>query len=320
MPGHLCELDLLKMRPEPALTNQLATFDPGNDADRWHERIFLGEIALFDELVSASNLVSVTRGFVEEELAPYPPVEIHKHLDIAKLIQVLSAAQRRYMQLSEVKMAWSEFFYETGIDVTGSARDRLILRFQPPANTIGAPAHHSTATLGLHRDSWATNLYAQVNWWAPVYPVDRGRTLGVYPDLWAHALPNSSADFDLPTVMKRLREEPGSVKTADLIPHLTASIDGLPCKPVLIDPGSVIAFSSQHVHRGIPNLTEWTRISLDTRTIRATDYLVGRGAPNIDGFARWASPGMFRQIEGGRPFPDLIASANFLRYKRPSGN
>jgi hypothetical protein len=46
---------------------------------------------------------------------------------------------------------------------------------------------------GFHRDTWGTNLYAQVNWWAPVYPITAGRTVALYPTLWSRPVANTSA-------------------------------------------------------------------------------------------------------------------------------
>jgi hypothetical protein len=77
--------------------------------------------------------------------------------------------------------------------------------------------------------------------------------------------------------------------------------------PVVIQPGTLIAFSAAHAHTGVPNYTGLTRISLETRTLSIEDFCAGRGAPNVDGHAPWMSPGLFRRVTDGVKLPELVA-------------
>lgn len=263
------------------------------------------------------GIVDFARAFLAEELAPFEPREIHRHHPPARLAELLGHVQWCYSRSDEAKRGWHALLEEAGLDLIDTARDRLVLRFQPPLEPPEIGAHLSTATLGVHRDSWASNLYAQVNWWGPVYPVAADRTMGLFPDFWDRPLPNDSAKFDMPTLMSRLRMQPGTVGIGELTPRPLASLTMEESVPVMIEPGEVIAFSAQHLHAGICNRSDETRISLDTRTIRRSDYLAGRGAPNIDGRAQWATPLLFRQIAGGQPFHAMIGTDPVMSFEDP---
>jgi hypothetical protein len=76
--------------------------------------------------------------------------------------------------------------------------------------------------------------------------------------------------------------------------------------PVVIDPGTLIAFSAAHAHVGVPNHTDLTRISLETRSLSIEDFCVGRGALNVDGRAAWMSSGLFRRLSDGVKLPELV--------------
>ena len=210
-------------------------------------------------------LAAASRTFIERFLSPHHPTEIHRHFEEQALAAILSAAQREFANTVEIKHPWQTL----GLDPSATARDRLILRFQPP-HPRGARREwaRSTATVSFHRDSWGTNLYAQVNWWAPIYPITAGRTFAFYPKLFARPVANSSADFDIDDVVRRNREAPETVREGDLLPRLLEEVDPRDALPVTIDPGEVIAFSAQHAHVGIQNHTDYTRISLDTRTLQ----------------------------------------------------
>ncbi len=282
-------------------------YDRALDAAGLHAALYDGAIIRFRELDSMAALVALARAFLEDALAPHPPIEIHRHLAQTALAERLAAVQRAFSNSAEAKRLWQEVLTEIGLDPAETARDRLILRFQPPHPPGGRrPWARSTATVGFHRDSWGTNLYAQVNWWAPIYPVSAERTFAFYPRLFAQPLANSSASFDIADVIRRGREAPETVRPGEMVPRLLEEIDPAEAMPVVIDPGEVIAFSSQHAHAGVQNHTDFTRISLDTRTLQIADQMSGRGARNVDGRARWMAFGLFRRVSDGKPLADIL--------------
>ena len=164
----------------------------------FHDRIYAGEILRLDGLAQQSRVVTFTRQFLEDRFHPYVPVEIHRHLSHEQQVEQFAAATRDYARCAEVKRLWCDLFAAVGLDPGATVRDRLHLRFQPHQSPDAPVVRtRSTATVRFHRDTWGTNLYAQVNWWAPVYAITAGRTMALYPQLWAKPLRNSSPGFDL---------------------------------------------------------------------------------------------------------------------------
>ena len=285
---------------------------PG-DPSALYDALYAGEIMRFSGLPSMAALVAFTRSFVEEQLAPHPPVEIHRYLDSRALSTRLAEVQREYSRSAEVRRLWRELFEAVGLDPADTARDRLKVRFQVHREAGEAPAwSRSTATVGFHRDSWGTNLAAQVNWWAPVWPITANRTFAIYPRLWDVPIPNNSADFDLADVMERLRTAPETVGAGQLAPCPTQAMDSAGGAPVVLEPGEIIAFSGAHAHVGIPNHTGLTRISLETRTVSISDVQAQRGAPNVDGEARWVAPGLFRRLNDGAPLNAILGCGRLV--------
>ena len=273
----------------------------------FHDRIYAGEILRLDGLPAHARVLDFTRKFLDDRFHPHVPVEIHRHLSHAQQVEQFAAATRDYARLDEVKRLWRRVFEAAGLDPAATVRDRLHLRFQPHQE----PGHaltrtRSTATVRFHRDTWGTNLYAQVNWWAPVYPVTAGRTMALYPTLWLQVLDNTSATFDFSKVLERSRAGENVSAYDGGIPQLLEQIDPTLGVPVTIEPGSIIAFSAAHAHTGVPNHTGLTRISLETRTLSIEDFCAGRGAPNVDGHAPWMSPGLFRRVTDGAKLPELV--------------
>ena len=283
-------------------------FSYANDSETLHAQLYEGAIARFRGLEPMQKLVGFTQDFLETRLAPHPPVESHRHFAPKALAEVYAELRREFSRAEEARRLWRAVFEAAGLDPDATARDRLILRFQPPhLPDRERPWARSTAALRFHRDTWGTNLYAQINWWAPVYPLHAGRTLMLFPDLFAQPLANSSAEFNISDVVRRNREVPETVKDGDMIPQLLDALDWSQGIPVLIAPGEIIAFSAQHAHASVHNLTDCTRISMDTRTLKTPDHVAGRGARNVDGRARWMTPGMFKRLSDNRPLTEILA-------------
>jgi hypothetical protein len=285
-------------------------------AEDFHERIYSGQVVAIDAQPAMAELVSFTQTFLQEAMFPHCPTHIHRHWTQAQQAERFTRCQHDFHQAQEVRRLWATLMESLGLDPAGLACDRLHLRFQPhqPAD-LPASRARATATIAFHRDTWGSNLYAQTNWWAPVYPISAERTFAIYPHLWDRALPNSSAEFDLAAVLEHSRVGGrNSVDADQAIPHLLEPVDVDQAQPVVIDPGSIIAFSGAHAHAGVPNSTGLTRISFETRTLWIDDLRTGRGAPNVDGHAQWMSPGFFRRMSDGQRLHEILGCGYITPY------
>jgi hypothetical protein len=273
--------------------------------DDFHERIYGGQILAIEAQPVMAELVKFTQDFLQDTMFPHCPTHIHRHWTHARQAERFTHFQQQFHQSAEVQRLWTELMEALALDPTQLACDRLHLRFQPPERSESRA--RATATIAFHRDTWGSNLYAQTNWWAPIYPINAERTFALYPHLWDRALHNSSAEFDLPAVLERSRAGGrNSVDADQAIPHLLEAVGTDQAQPVVIDPGSILAFSGAHAHAGVPNHTDLTRISFETRTLWIDDLRRGRGAANVDGHARWMSPGFFRRLSDGQRLHVLL--------------
>ena len=286
---------------------------PGSDTDALHDSLFRGAIGYLKSFPEMPAIVALTKTFLEERLTPFEPVRIHEME--GDLAERCAALKREYANNREVKELWQNLFEAVGLNPQNAMRDQLTLRFQPPMPPLGErPWSRSTATVAFHRDTWGTNLYAQVNWWAPVYPITANNTFAFLPELFARPIKNNSSEFDIVAIMERNRGQGRPVGQGEMVPQLQEEIDLSNAQPVAIAPGELIVFSSQHAHVGVPNSTDLTRISLETRTLRLVDVERGRGALNVDGSARWVSYGLFRRIADGKPLPDILGVSPFVPF------
>ena len=291
---------------------------PGS-ARQFHDRIYAGEIIRIAELPAMAALVALTRAWLEDALHPWAPPEIHRYLSHDEQTLRFAQCQNAFARSKEVREHWRAVVESLGLAPDALACDRLHLRFQPHREPRqSTPRARTTATIAFHRDTWGSNLNAQTNWWAPIYPITTGRTVALYPHLWQQALRNCNADFDMRALLERShRDGRNAVDADEAIPHLLEAIDPQQGVAVDIAPGSLIAFSGAHAHAGVGNNTGLTRISFETRSVLIDDVLAGLGAPNIDGHAPWRTPGLFRRMSDTRRLNDILGCGFIEPYRRP---
>lgn len=291
---------------------------PGS-ARQFHDRIYAGDIIRITELPAMAALVALTRAWLEDALHPWAPPEIHRYLSHDEQTLRFAQCQNAFARSKEVREHWRVVVESLGLAPDALACDRLHLRFQPHREPRqSTPRARATATIAFHRDTWGSNLYAQTNWWAPIYPITTGRTFALYPHLWQQALRNCSADFDMRALLERShRDGRNAVDADEAIPHLLEAIDPQQGVAVDIAPGSLIAFSGAHAHAGVGNNTGLTRISFETRSVLIDDVLAGLGAPNIDGHAPWRTPGLFRRMSDTRRLNEILGCGFIEPYRRP---
>jgi hypothetical protein len=143
-------------------------------------------------------------------------------------------------------------------------------------------------------------VYAQTNWWAPIYAISAGRTIAVYGEYWEKPLKNTSAGWDLEEIRS-------GRSTAPLVPEPTETVDTDSELRLVMEPGDLLCFSGAHLHASVPNSTGVARFSAEVRTVDAGDAANGRGAPNVDGEAPHVATDWFRHVVDDTPLTAVVA-------------
>ena len=241
------------------------------------ERIFDGEVMVFRQVAPLRELLDITDVMIREVFGE-EPVLAHVRWDYEQMANRAADLQKIFKQTTAVRALFQAALESLGVPPEESYWDKLHLRVLPS----GPPSEsRPIRSLKAHRDTWGSNLMAQINWWAPVYSLTPDRGLAVYPHYWDKAIANSSADWDLEELLRlRALGEP--------YPQLPLPVEAVDTENELRlapEPGDMLSFSGAQLHGTVTNETGETRFSLETRTVWEQDLLLNRGAPNLDGAA-----------------------------------
>lgn len=236
--------------------------------------LFTGELPVFETLAGFAALSARARLLVETHFGPNPQ-SAEARMTPRDFRAAAGAARRAVRDDAEIDALWTTTLAEIGYQPEEVRRDRMRLRVVPAGETARS---RFVRPLPVHRDSWGSGIMAQVNWWAPLYPLDQRATMLVWPEAFERPVANTAGDWEY----ERLLD--GDELDYPLLPVATQAPPG-EAVPVLIEPGMLLGFAAAHLHGSVADARAPTRFGLDTRTVWEGDLESCRGAPNVDGGA-----------------------------------
>lgn len=263
------------------------------EAER-NARVYAGEIIVFRGFAAVATLVERLRAHCEHNLGS-DPEHVHERLAEADVNAAAEALRQAVFADEAVAAALNAAFDAVGVDLDATWGDGLKQRVQMAQSASGA---RMVSPLGAHRDTWGSNIMAQTNWWAPVYPVTPERTIALFPGWFDRPVANDSDGWDFRELIRRMREQ-GPEPDYPLLPLATEPPPWADAVPLAPEPGDLVCFSGAHLHASVPNATGRTRLSCEIRTVNGDDATAGRGAPNVDGRPVRTTWQLFKRLTDG---------------------
>ena len=258
------------------------------DLKKFKEEIYSGRIFSFKKNPISLNLVAEIKNLIstnyEGSLDNFHHFEKHEDLSV-KLINELKNQKT-------LKDLFKSFLKDIGFNQGKTYWDKFVVRIAPASDKF-KPRENSR--IGIHRDTWGTNIHQQINWWAPINDLDVKNTLIFYPDYFSKKVRNSTASWDLNVYLEKRKQNDFSYPSApELLESLATDIKTL---PITIEPGEILCFSGSHLHSSTKEKSLKTRFSDEIRTVCMDDIKNNIQAPNIDCDLKWQFPKIFRHVE-----------------------
>jgi hypothetical protein len=266
-------------------------------------QIFAGDILVFQQVPALKALVRDIDAMVREGLGDTEPETAEARLAPDVFLARVRALRSQVRADKALMELVGEAVAQVGLPPEDTYFDGLQLRLVP-----SNASHQARRIMPLppHRDSWGSNILQQINWWAPLYPLARTRSIVLFPKYWTKPIANDSANWDYHELKRRMEE--GRVEGYPVLPTATVPLkpeDGL---AIVIEPGDLLCFSAAHLHGSIADESGITRFSLETRSVSASHVRAGVGAPNIDGKAPHTTPEWFERIKDGASLAEIYGA------------
>lgn len=266
------------------------------------QRLYAGTVLVRRQPPALVTLVEHAAHMLRMGFHPEDPLTAHAAVEPAVYRARVVELRTAFARDTGIAHVVDKLIEELGGSPADGYLDRFKLRIQPPSD---AGLQHPLAGLPPHRDTWGSNVYQQINLWAPIHPLAPERTLALYPAKWAEPVANTSAEWDL----HELRRLAQAGRRGDYPPLPEATESPLPGTASRLDlaPGDIAAFSGAHMHGSVENRTPLARINVEFRYVSLTDVRARRGAPNVDGAAPRVGWSWFARPTDGDSLADAVA-------------
>ena len=142
--------------------------------------VFNGEVIVFEKSTFINRIIETTMNHFNKIFG----VTLEDFFDDNDNL-AFSTKERFFFQLqnkikkcSEIKANFSNFLKEVGFDTKYVFKDQYSLRYSPKLN--GKAFGKLKPTLP-HRDTWASNLFDQINFWFPIHKISAGNSIYLVP-------------------------------------------------------------------------------------------------------------------------------------------
>ena len=249
--------------------------------------LFNGTIFKFS---NSKNALKIINAIKKEVRGNYSNNLEFLHLEenaelIAKELIIKLKNQDKFLELFE------NFLREINFEINECYRDKFVVRIAPAEFK---KATYEASRIGIHRDTWGTNIFEQINWWAPINNLNKTNTLIFYPEYFNKPIKNTTSSWDLNTYLKKRKlgefDYPSAPQLLEDLSHETKELR------VDIKPGEILCFSGSHLHSSTKENSNTSRFSYEIRTVSISDIIDKRQAPNVDCSLNVKYPKIFKHV------------------------
>jgi hypothetical protein len=256
-------------------------FDSSMSDEERRSRLYDGDLFVFSPCRSSLALCDFAREMIHEEFGSLDPLKAQYSLPVNDYAAILNRLKPKFIHHEKSKQLLQNLFAEFGYDL-----DKIY--FDVPRMRTSTSDNYLTTGIAYawhpHRDTWYSAPFSQINWWMPVYEIDRNSGVAFHQRYWSEPVTNSSHIYNYYEWNKVHRPAASQFLVADTRP-LPRPVEPVelgsqicPVCPV----GGIILFSAAQLHSSVPNTSGKTRFSIDFRTVNVDDVATKRGAHNID--------------------------------------
>ncbi|KXF80460.1 2OG-Fe(II) oxygenase family protein [Enterovibrio coralii] len=259
------------------------------------DRLFQGELIIFSIADELAPFLNRTKQLINKHFGIPDPQKAHLALDEPTYAARASETMTAFERDPEIKSLFFSALETCGVNREENFYDRLVLRIVPCVTSYDKGRQ---ASVKHHRDTWGSNIDSQINWWLPIFPLRKARSIALYPDYWNKKVANTTSDWSFSRYLAEKKATPSGEKIAyPSSPQALESIDEQACFTPELQPGEILTFASAHLHGSKFNLTDKFRFSVEIRTVNIHDVKHGKGAPNVDNAGNVPMYQWFKQIK-----------------------
>ena len=151
---------------------------PLTDEER-RARLYAGDIFIFSPNPHSRRLIELGSEMIEEAFKGLDPRKLHETMAVEAVVEVLTDLKPRFIHHPMCKELIPAMLDHWGIDLEKIYFDVPRMRTAYPSDFLSSGIAYA---FHPHRDTWYSAPAMQLNWWLPIYQLDRENCMGFYPN------------------------------------------------------------------------------------------------------------------------------------------
>ena len=240
-----------------------------------------GAIHVFKQQDALTEIISYSKEIIAKNFENFDdPQTAQNFTDVKKYIDIVSKIKQDFTNSKKTELLMQNMLYKLNLKKEDIYFDKPKIRVVTFNKYLESGVGYAYKP---HRDSWYAGPISQLNFWFPIFDIDKYSTIAFYPDYWTQPITNTSSEFDYELWKKKYRKNAKDHIKIDSRKH-PLPIDKISSDKevkLVCDSGDMIVFSGCHLHGTVPNTSSKTRFSIDFRILSKSFYENNIGK-NID--------------------------------------
>ena len=197
--------------------------------------------------------------------------------------------QNRVKRCKLIRNYFSKFLEKIGFNVQETYMDLITLRFSP---SNGEDSLGTLNPVEAHRDTWASNLFHQINFWFPIHKVTDKNSIFLIPEYFNKEISNNSGIWNYAFYKQKKNYPSTPITNENFYKKEILSFS--------LIKGEVLCFSGHHLHGS--NLGNFERFNLETRVVCKNDNKKYKIPKNLDSENKIKKKKWFKNLVSGKSY------------------
>ena len=267
---------------------QLSSKDTTVDA--FKNNIFDGKILLIKNSKEIYKIIELAEYyfyyFFNSEITNSEKQKINYNKENPIFFEII---QNRIKFCKLIRKYFANFLLHIGLDIQDTFMDYITFRYSPATGMKNIGTLIPTAA---HRDTWASNIFNQINFWFPIHNVSDRNSIFFVPNYFKKRVSNNSDEWSFYHYKKTKKFLSTPVSYIKFPKNEIVSFN--------VKKGEVLCFSGHHIHGSLVGETD--RLNLETRIVCDNDEETYKIPVNLDAMGIGRKNKWFKNLATGKSY------------------
>ena len=197
--------------------------------------------------------------------------------------------QNRIKFCNLIRKCFANFLLQIELGIQSTFMDYITFRYSPAS---GMKNIGTLIPTPAHRDTWASNIFNQINFWFPTHNVSDRNSIFFVPKYFQKRVSNNSDEWSFYRYKKTKEFLSTPVSNIKFPQNQIVSFN--------VKKGEVLCFSGHHIHGSL--VGESDRLNLETRIVCENDEENYKIPVNLDAMGTVRKNKWFRNLKTGKSY------------------